>query len=164
MAPPKWLVEYWKQEPNWIKRFQRGTELNAFLCGTPLYRRSDTLWTPAAIKQFKTYMNRVKQLAPEGLTLYRGTSMPSPTYHPLCAEMSNCQFLSTSKSKSIAAEFGRKGFLHIFKLEKGVAIYDMKDIYGTDPVKREKEVLLYPGATMSLVSLKGNTFTWKVSV
>ncbi len=164
MAPPNWLVDYWKENPNWIKRFQRGTELNAFLCNVPLYRKSDTLWSPTAIRQFKAYMNRVKQAAPDGFTLYRGTTVPSPTYQPLCVEMINCQFLSTTKSRAIATEFGRKGYLHILKLEGGVPIYDMKEIYRTDPVKREKEVLIYPGASMTLVGLKGSVFTWKVTL
>ena len=163
MAPPKWLVEFWKEEPDWIKRFQRGTELNAFLCKVPVYDKSHTLWTPQAIRSFKAHMTKMRQLAPEDMTLYRGTSKPSPTYQPLCETMTNCQFLSTSKKKSIAKEFGRKGFLHVFKLKKGVAIYDMKDTYGDDALKREQEVLIYPGAIFKLESLEGNELTWTVS-
>ena len=108
-------------------------------------------------------MNGVKQLSPARLTLYRGTTTFSPTFHPLCETMVNCQYMSTTKDKAIAKEFGRKGFLHVFKLEKGVPIFDMKDMYGSDPVKREKEVLIYPGAQLKLEGIEGNVFTWTVS-
>ena len=77
--------------------------------------------------------------------------------------MTNCQYLSTTKSKAIANEFGRKGYLHVFKLEKGVPIYDMEDIYGPDDPKREKEVLIYPGAKLTLQSVNGRVFTWSVT-
>ena len=164
MSPPKQIVEFWKEESDWIKRFQRSTEINGFLCKVPIFSQAHTLWTPAAIKQFNTYMKGVKQLSPGAMTLYRGTTTFSPTYHPLCETMVNCQYMSTTKSKAIAKEFGRKGYIHVLNLDKGVAIFDMKESYGNDPVKREQEVLLYPGAHMKLEHIEGNIFTWHVSM
>jgi hypothetical protein len=31
---PGWLIDYWKQEPNWVRRYVRGSfELNMIMCG-----------------------------------------------------------------------------------------------------------------------------------
>ena len=163
MPPPKWLIDYWKTEPNWVKRFVRGSfELNMILCGEKPYK--DTIWKKTAIHEFLAYMSTIKQQFKKKTKLYRGSHVISPTMHPVCLEMENCQFMSTSKSLSIANEFaGKKGFVHIFTCDKGVDFYDIKELYGDDKVKREKEVLLYPGCHLKLEKKSGNKLYWAVS-
>lgn len=163
MPPPKWLTEYWKNEPNWVKRFIQGSfELNMILCGNKPHK--DTIWKKSAVKDFLDYMPTIKQQFSKETKLYRGSTVNSPTMHEACFEMINCQFMSTSKSLSIANEFaGKKGFVHIFTCEKGVDFYDLEDIYTDDKIKREKEVLLYPGCHLSLTKKNGNKFYWSVS-
>jgi hypothetical protein len=161
MTPP--LPEYWKTEKNWVKRFVRGSfELNGKLCG--IYVTPDTEWTAPRIRAFLRYMESIKQPLQKETTLYRGSWVISPTMHPACLEMDNCQFMSTSKSRAIATEFaGKKGYLHILECSKGVITYDLEEIYGEDRVKREKEVLLYPGCHLTFMSKRGNILRWRVS-
>lgn len=163
MSPPKKITDYWKTESNWVKRYVRSSyELNLNLCGFTQYK--DTLWTKSAIKEFLLYMPTIKQKFKKEQKLYRGSYVISPTMHPACLEMDNCQFMSTSKSLNIATEFaGKKGFVHIFACKKGVDFYDLKELYGDDPVKREKEVLLYPGCHLTLDKKIGNKLYWSVS-
>lgn len=165
MAPPKWLVDYWKEEPNWVKRFTRGTEINHFLCGLTDMNPADTLWTPKAIREFQSYMDSVASVTEKHMILYRGSTVDSPTMHPLMPEMMNCQYMSTSKSKAIAKEFATKqGYLHILHVHKGVRFYDLKEIYGNNVSKREKEVLVYPGSRLVLREAKEKALTWDVYV
>jgi len=78
--------------------------------------------------------------------------------------MTSCQFMSTSKSLAIAKEFaGKEGFIHVLHCAKGVEVYDFKNVYGDMPVKREKEVLVYPGCTLNFISKKGNVLHWNVT-
>lgn len=162
-GPPKHVVEYWESEPNWIRRFMRGSEINAFLCDVDVYNQAYTLWTPSARRKFVQYMEEVAQTLPKKTVLYRGTSTFSPTYQPLCETMVNCQFLSTSKSKSIAREFiRRKGYLHVLEVHRGVQVYDLQSIYNENDPSREKEVLIYPGARLELLDISGKTLRWKV--
>lgn len=164
MAPPKWLVHYWKEEPNWIKRFVRGTEINHFLCGLTDMNPANTLWTPKAIREFQAYMDSVVTMADKDMILYRGSTVESPTMHPLMPEMVNCQYMSTTKSRAIAKEFAGKkdGYLHVLHVKKGVRLYDLDAIYGENVAKREKEVLIYPGARLVLQGAKGHVLTWDV--
>jgi hypothetical protein len=161
--PPKWLVEYWKDEPNWVKRFMNGSfELNASLCGLTVTK--DTIWTKSAIRQFLKYMNTIRQTTKKQTILYRGSHVLSPTMNPACFDMKNCQFMSSTRSLSIAKEFaGEKGFVHIFKCGKGVGIYDLEDIYMNDPVKREKEVIIYPGCHLRFSKMIGNKLYWDLT-
>ncbi len=165
MAPPKWLVEYWENNKSWSKRFQRESwSINAELCGID-YDKTATLWNNETIKEFNDFMNKNSTIVNKKITLYRGTENMSPTMQQLCYPMKNCQYLSTSKSKAIAKEFmGRKnkGYLHIFYCQKGVRIYDMKDDYGSDKVKREKEVLILPNQKLTIFELKKNIVKWNV--
>jgi len=164
MPPPKWLVQRWNENPNWVKRYIEGSfELNSLLCGIPI-DKSATIWKPSAIKQFLEHMNTIKQVAKKPFVLYRGTTVPSPTMSSLAYEIVSCQFMSTTKSHAIAKEFkGKNGFIHELHIQKDVKYYDLENIYGDDPVKREKEVILYPGCTLHLVSFKNNKFVWNVS-
>lgn len=164
MAPPKWLVDYWKEETNWIKRFIRGSfELNIRLCSSEKLDDKDTMWKPPAIREFLKYANKVVEKSKE-ITLYRGTTVPSPTMSHFDFELKNCQFMSTTKSLAIAKEFAYKGgYIHVLHLKKGVSIYDIKDLYSNDGVKREKEVIIYPGCTLKLLAFSKNTFHWEVS-
>lgn len=64
--------------------------------------------------------------------------------HPACFNMENCQFMSCSKSLSIAKEFsGKKGFIHVFRCDKGVGIYDLEDIYGDKRARNAKRKYLF---------------------
>jgi hypothetical protein len=161
--PPKWLTDYWKSEPNWVKRFVQGSfELNMVLCGEKPTK--DTIWKKQAIDDFLAHMSTIKQQFKKKCKLYRGSSVLSPTMNPACLEMENCQFMSTSKSLAIANEFaGKKGFVHILTCEKGVEFYDFEELYGSDKVSREKEVLLYPGCHLKLDEKKGNKLYWTVT-
>jgi hypothetical protein len=165
MSPHLSIVEYWKSEPNWIKRYIRGSyELNLTLCGLKKIIQGNTLWTKSAIQDFLNYMKDNRQVISEPIQLYRGTNVVSPVMTAACLEITNCQFMSTSKSKAIATEFaGKKGFIHILHCSKGVVVYDFNNIYGDDPVKREKEVLIYPGCKLSLLSKKDNVLHWSVT-
>ena len=164
MAPPAWLVQRWKEQPNWVKRFVQGSyELNAILCGVPI-DKSATIWKPAAVREFLAHMKKVQQIATKPMILYRGTQVQSPTMSPAALTISSCQFMSTSKSQAIAKEFaGRNGYIQEFHVGKGVAYYDLEELYGDDPVKREKEVLLYPGCTLELVSFNKNKLVWNIT-
>lgn len=72
--------------------------------------------------------------------------------------------MSTTKSQDIAKEFaGPKGFVHEFHIEKGVEYYDLEALYANEPVKREKEVILYPNCRLQLVSYSKQKLLWKVS-
>ena len=161
--PPKRLVEYWENEPNWVKRFvQSSFELNATLCGITVVK--DSIWTKSAIQQFLKHMDKIRETTKKQTILYRGSWVVSPTMHPACFDMENCQFMSCSKSLSIAKEFsGKKGFIHVFRCDKGVGIYDLEDIYGDEPVKREKEVLIYPGCHLTFSKKIGNKLYWDVA-
>ena len=163
MPPPKWLIDYWKSESNWVKRFVRGSfELNMILCGSKPHK--DTIWKKSAVDEFLEYMPTIKQQFKKKTKLYRGSTVISPTMDEACLEMDNCQFMSTSKSLSIANEFaGKKGYVHIFTCEKGVDFYDLEELYGDDGVKREKEVLLYPGCHLKLDKKNDNKLYWSVS-
>jgi hypothetical protein len=161
--PPVWLKKFWEENPNWIKRYQQTSlELNLMLCKLPV--SNESIWTEKDVTLFKRYMSKKGQVLTSPITLYRGTIHESPIMKPLSNELISCQFLSTSKSRKIAEEFKWKstGYLHILKCEKGVKIYDMKDDYGDDPVKREKEVLLFPGQSLLLEKYKDHVFTWRV--
>ena len=69
-----------------------------------------------------------------------------------------------TQSRAIAKEFAgkRDGYLHILHLRKGVRIKDFSEFYDSDLVRREKEVLLYPGQKLVLIKRVGNTLTWEV--
>ena len=160
----EWLENYWKEEPNWVKRYIRGSwALNMIMCGLEKGIDKD-MWSSKHIKQFIKYMKKVQGKLDKDTILYRGTTSISPTMSPACIEMTNCHFMSTSKSRAIATEFsGRKGgYLHTFMCKKGVPVYDLNDIYGDNIVKREKEVLIYPGCKLTLISKKGNNLVWQV--
>lgn len=162
MAPPKWLVEYWKQEPNWLKRYMRGSDLNSIMCGINM---KDSMWTKKTISEFNNYMNLIKQPLKKDTILYRGTYVVSPTMSPACLSMINCQYMSSSKSLSIAKEFAGKrgGFIHTFLCKKNVITFDLQHIYEKEDPVREKEVLIYPGQQLTLISKKGNMLTWEVT-
>lgn len=163
MAPPSWLVERWKEQKNWVWRFVQGSfELNSILCGLPI-DKSATMWKPSAIREFLQYMDSIKHKAIRPMKLYRGTHSTSPTMKPVSFEMQSCQFMSTTKSPQIAKEFaGPKGFVHELHISKGVDYYDLEELYGNEPVKREKEVLLYPNCKLQLVSYSKQKLVWKV--
>ncbi len=160
---PTWLIDYWKQEPNWVRRYVRGSfELNMIMCGLKVDKGH--IWTKKAISEFQKHMAKVKQVLAKDTILYRGTSEISPTMEKACVEMSNCHFMSTSKSQAIAKEFARKGgYVHKFICRKGLAIYDLEDLYEGNVAKREKEVLIYPGCTMKLISMKGHILEWELT-
>jgi len=161
--PPTWLVEYWKDEPNWVKRFMHGSfELNASLCGASVVK--DTIWTKLAIRQFLKHMNNIQQPTKKQITLYRGSHVLSPTMAAPCFDMNNCQFMSATKALSIAKEFaGKDGFVHVFKCYKGVAVYDLEEIYKGEPVAREKEVIIYPGCHLHFTKKVGNKVYWDLT-
>jgi hypothetical protein len=164
MPPPAWLKTFWMKNPNWIKRYQQtSTELNMILCDIPVNKK-ESIWTEKDIISFKRYMTKKGKTISSPLILYRGTIHVSPIMKPLSNELISCQFLSTSKSRKIAEEFQWKssGYLHILKCEKGVKMYDMKDDYGNDNLKREKEVILLPEQTLILEKYKDHVFTWRV--
>lgn len=162
MTPPQWLIEYWKNNKSWIKRYQRESwSINAELCGIP-YDKDSTLWTKTNIRKFNKFMNENSIKLKKELILYRGTENVSPLMTELCYQMKNCQYLSTTKSRSIAKEFmGKKGYLHILYCKKGTKIYDMKDDYDS-PVKREKEVLILPNHQLTLLEFKNNIVKWEI--
>ena len=165
MPPPKHLVEYWKKNPSWPKRYlQTSAELNWLLCGIP-HNKEDSLWTPTAVNQFNTFMEKESVVITKPITLYRGTSVPSPTMSPLANIMVSCQYMSTTKSRAIADEFNwkKKGYIHILELQPGVRVYDFINDYGDAPVKREQEVLILPGHILTISDINGHTMTWKVS-
>lgn len=85
---------------------------------------------------------------------------------PLASQITSCQFISTSQSRAIAKEFSwprGSGYLHILKCEPGVRFYDVAlDPSPDNPAVREKELLLYPGTRLTLISRRGATFTWAV--
>jgi len=165
MSPPKHLIEYWKNNPSWPKRYiQTSAELNWTLCGIS-YTKEDSLWTPEAISEFNTFMKKHSKPLPKMTILYRGTSVPSPTMSPLEDVIVNCQYMSTTKSKAIAEEFNwkKKGYVHILHCQRGVRVYDFENDYGDDPVKREQEVLILPGHVLTMVGMKDHTIVWKVS-
>jgi hypothetical protein len=166
-----WLEKYWEEEPSWIKRYMRGSEINDLLAQKAglggAIDVKQTMWKPKAIKEFIKFMNENKQVLDKQTTFYRGTTMISPLFNPACFEMTNHTFVSTSKSIDIAKEFmGRNkknGFLHVLVCEKGVPLYDMKDDYGENLVSREKEVLIYPGVKFTLIKKEGNKMHWSVT-
>jgi hypothetical protein len=165
MPPPAWLIERWKEHKNWVRRFVEGSfELNSILCGVPI-DKSATMWKPAAVRDFLKYMESVKRVFTKPITLYRGTAGgESPTMSPISFDIRNCQFISTSKSQEIAKEFaGKKGYVHEFHISKGVEYYDLEEIYANDPIKREKEVILYPNCRLQLISYSKQKLVWKVS-
>ena len=165
MAPPAWLVEFWKREPSWIRRYMQGSfELNAIMCGVSGIKKSDTIWKPAAVREFIAYMDTVAERVKEPTIIYRGTTVESPTMHSFANILPTCQFMSCTKSRAIAKEFAgkRDGYLHILHLRKGVRIKDFSEFYNSDLVRREKEVLLYPGQKLVLIKRVGNTLTWEV--
>ena len=165
MPPPKHLVEYWKNNKSWPKRYiQTSATLNWLLCGIP-HNKSDSIWTSVAVKQFHTFMNTHSVVITKPITLYRGTSVPSPTMSPLADRMITCQYMSTTKSKIIAEEFKwkKEGYLHVLKCEPGVRLYDFENDYDDDLVKREKEVLVLPGHVLTIDNIDGHIITWKVS-
>jgi len=51
----------------------------------------------------------------------------------------------------------------VFRCDKGVGIYDFEDIYGDEPVKREKEVIIYPGCHLTFSKKVGNKLYWDVT-
>ena len=160
---PTWLIDLWKQETNWVRRYLHGSyELNMIMCGNTVEK--GTIWTKKAITDFERHMKKVKQTSSKDIILYRGTTVISPTMANACIEMTTCQYMSTSKSLAIAKEFAtKKGFIHKLICKKGLEIYDLEEIYGDDRVKREKEVLVYPGCNMKLIEKKGNILTWEVT-
>lgn len=166
MPPPEWLKEYWKQEKNWLKRYMNGSwELNMILSGHKSeVDLTTTLWKPKAIRDFLEYMDKNKQLLKKEIKLYRGTEFISPTMDPACYQIKSKQFLSTTKSLNIAKEFaGKNGYVHTLICSKGVPTYDYKDIYEDDNIKREKEVLIYPGVVLTLIKKLNNNLVWNVT-
>ena len=154
MSPPKWLEDFWKRETNWIKRYMQGSwELNMILSGKDSrVDKKSTMWKPKAIRDFLEFMDKHKKLLKRKTTIYRGTTVLSPSMDSACFEMKTSHFLSCSKSLDIAREFaGKDGFVHVFVCDPGVSVFDFKSIYGNDPVKREKEVLLYPNMQLTFV-------------
>ena len=162
MAPPKWLVDYWKEEKNWVWRYTRGSDLNQIMCGIPM---KDSIWTKKHIREFQAHMNHVKQTLEKDTILYRGTRVLSPTMNEACFTMQNCHYMSTTKSQAIAKEFAGKkdGYIHKLYCKKGVILYDLQELYDDNPLQREKEVLIYPNHTLSFVNKKGNVLSWIVS-
>jgi hypothetical protein len=155
--------DLWNQESSWVRRFiQASFELNGKMCGIPI--TPDTVWTDENIVLFNAHMESVKTLASRMMVLYRGSTSDSPTMQDFSQEITTCQFMSTSKSKKIAAEFifKGKGFLHTLHLHPGVAFYDFQEHYGADPIKREKEVVVYPQQRLVFRSKKGNNVIWDV--
>lgn len=164
MAPPKWLVKYWDEEPDWVKRYIQGSfELNGILCGIYVLK-DETMWTPDTIRQFVKHMNSIGHKSIREGTLYRGSGHESPTMQDVSDKIYNCQFMSTTKSRKIAREFaGKDGYIHVFHIMKGVTLYDLEATYGDDGIKREQEVIIYPGAVLTLIKRSKNTLYWNVS-
>lgn len=73
--------------------------------------------------------------------------------------------MSTTKSRGIAEEFKWKkdGFIHVLHCQPGVKFYDVAKDPGNNPAKREKEIIIYPGQTLQMLSLNGHQIVWKVS-
>jgi len=165
MSPPQWLIEYWKNNTSWIKRYQRESwSVNAQLCNID-YDKNSTLWNVKNIKLLEQYIKKNSTKLTKELILYRGTENISPLMSNFDYKMNNCQYISTSKSRAIAKEFTRKnGFLHILYCQKGILIYDMKNDYENDGVKREKEVLILPNHQLILLEFKKNIVKWKISI
>jgi hypothetical protein len=161
--PPNWLKEFWKKEPNWLLRYQQGSQINNYMCKNKFDKKS-SIWKPSNIKEFNKYLNEIGKNTKKKIILYRGTGSLSPTMKPLSEDLEICGYLSTSKSKSIALEFAhKKGYLHILEVDKGVKICDfeeeLKEKYIPD---REREVLICPDQKMKLLSIKNDIFTWRV--
>jgi hypothetical protein len=163
MHPPKWLLEFWAENPSWIRRYQQSSaDVNRLLCGISV---RDTPWNKANVKKFLAWSKSVVSVLKKPVTLYRGTSVESPTMAPLGPEITSCQFISTSTSRAIAKEFSwprGSGFLHILKCEPGVRFYNVSlDPSPDNPAVREKEILLYPGTRLRLLGRRGATLTWQ---
>ena len=155
MSPPK--------HSSWAKRYiQTSAELNRILCGVP---HKDSSWTSQDVSEFNSYMKKHSKALSKSITLYRGTSVPSPIMSPLEDMLVNCQYMSTTKSRDIAEEFNwrKKGYIHILHCQRGVRVYDFENDYGDDPVKREQEVLILPGHVLTIINKDAHTITWKVS-
>jgi hypothetical protein len=164
-----------------IKNFvENSFNLNMILCGFENdVNDTKTFWSKnkkknkELVEKFLSETKKIAEKVKESFTVYRGTDLPSPTMQPFTDQMSNCQYMSTSKSKSLAKEFSRKkGFLHHLRLEKGVKYLDIQKILKSDEnldkkilavIKREKEIVLLPGCNLKLISFNKNIVKWLVS-
>lgn len=162
---PTDLDVFWDQM-NWVHRYMSmSRDVNAYLNKEP-YDKSGKHWTKKDIKEFCEWMLANGTVLARGRTLYRGTSQdvnePYFKYNP------NRSFVSMTKSEAIAHEFASpkgKGNVHVLHLTKGCTVFDFQPYYASfriPALKREKEVLLYPGHNMTLMSEKGRVKHWRV--
>jgi hypothetical protein len=140
-------------------------EVNAFLSKQP-FKKSGKHWTKKDILEFMEWANKQATTLQRARMLYRGT--PKDVTLPYYASNPTLSFVSTTKSADIAQEFASpkgKGWVHVLHLSKGCRVIDLQPYYATFRIpglKREKEVLLLPGHTFTLLSEDKHTKHWQV--
>jgi len=165
----------WNSE-SWPKRYITSSQVNGMMCGTTPIPSERTkrdkagnllFWNKKTVKQFNRYMNARAGVVRKPMTVYRSTHLfPSPTKQPLEEEMTSCMYLSTTTSRKYAKGFHKGSilpFLHVMDVRPGVKIYDMQQEFDTEKENKEKEILIYPKAKLTLKRAVGRTLYWQVT-
>lgn len=144
--------------------------------GENIDRRYAT-WTMSEVSKLKRAIGNMQSPIGKPIVLYRGAPA-SPILENVDDDRAKARFMrkdpisnpspiSTSTKRSIAKEFGRSGYLHVFHLDIGVQVLDFNDIQCKSArvmkgKTREKEIIIAPGHTFIPTRRYKDTFHWRV--